>query len=167
MSIGISLRLREVSFQQIFRVAFFFGFFQFFMPILGWIMGQFFHKYIKAFDHWVAFTLLLAVGGKMIYESFRKKKHVFSDRSDPTKGLILFVLSVATSIDAFAVGISLSFFYRDILFSAAVIGIVAFILSTAGMRIGVKIGHLLGRKSEFIGGAILIIIGVKILTEHL
>jgi len=137
------------------------------MPILGWSAGQSIQKYIQAFDHWVAFGLLLLIGGKMIYESFELRKKEKKYESDPTKGLSLLLLSVATSIDALAVGLSLAFLGVGIVYPAVVIGFVAFILTLIGMKMGSLLGHLVKKRGEMLGGAILIIIGLVILFEHL
>jgi putative Mn2+ efflux pump MntP len=120
---------------------------------------------IEGYDHWVAFGLLAYVGGKMIVESFREQEKIH--REDPTKGLSLVMLSVATSIDALAVGLSFAFLKIPILYPSIIIGVVAFIMTMIGMVFGEKLGGLMGKKVETIGGVILIGIGVKILIEHL
>lgn len=167
VSLGLGLSLKPATGGQTFRLAFHFGFFQFLMPVVGWAAGETLIHHIEKYDHWVAFVLLLGVGGKMIYESFRPEKGSGSGRSDPTRGASLLVLSVATSLDALAVGLSLAALRVDIVFPAVVIGIVAFAMTVAGMKIGPSLGKIIGRRAELLGGVILILIGIKILVDHL
>jgi len=167
VSLGISTALGQTTKTQRLRLAFYFGFFQFLMPILGWSAGQGVQKYIQSFDHWVAFGLLLLIGGKMIYESFELGKKEKKYDSDPTKGLSLLLLSVATSIDALAVGLSIALLGVGIIYPAVVIGLVAFILTLVGMKIGALLRNLVRKRGELLGGVILLIIGLVILFEHL
>jgi putative Mn2+ efflux pump MntP len=167
VSLGLGLSLKPATGGQTFRLAFHFGLFQFLMPVVGWAAGETLIRHIEKYDHWVAFVLLLGVGGKMIYESFRPEKGSGSGRSDPTRGASLLVLSVATSLDALAVGLSLAALRVDIVFPAVVIGIVAFAMTVAGMKIGPSLGKIIGRRAELLGGVILILIGIKILVDHL
>jgi putative Mn2+ efflux pump MntP len=144
-------------------VALFFGGFQALMPLIGWILGNSFKSYIENFDHWVAFVLLSFIGGKMIYEAFQSE--------DEDCGCFdikeLFIMAIATSIDALAIGVSFAFLRVNILTAAIVIGLTTFCFSVAGIRIGNLFGCRYKSKSEFIGGMVLIIIGAKILLEHL
>jgi putative Mn2+ efflux pump MntP len=165
VSLGMSTALKATTKRQEFRVAFHFGFFQFMMPIIGWFAGQSIQEYIQPFDHWVAFGLLLFIGAKMIYESFESKAKKYD--SDPTKGLTLLLLSVATSIDALALGLSLAFLSVGIVYPAVVIGLVAFTLTLIGMKMGALLGNLIKKRGELLGGAILIVVGLVILFEHL
>jgi putative Mn2+ efflux pump MntP len=168
VSVGISLRPEGLTKKQTFRMAFHFGFFQFMMPLLGWQAARsILLDYIEPFDHWVAFGLLLIIGAKMIFECFRTGKETHKNQEDPTKGFLILLLSVATSIDALAVGMSLAALQVAILYPAAVIGIIAFVMTLLGAGIGPLLGRLVGRSAELIGGLILILIGVKILSEHL
>lgn len=167
VSLGISTAFKGTTKRQSLRVAFHFGFFQFLMPILGWSAGQSVQEYIQAFDHWVAFGLLLFIGGKMIYESFEFRKKEKKYESDPTKGLSLLLLSVATSIDALAVGLSLALLGVGIIYPAIVIGLVAFIITLFGMKIGALLGNLIKKRGELLGGVVLILVGLFILLEHL
>lgn len=168
VSVGVSLRPERLLFRQAFRIAIFFGFFQFMMPLFGWqATRSILLEYIEPFDHWVAFGLLLLIGARMIFESFRSKDETEERQKDRTKGFALLVLSLATSIDAFAVGMSLAALQTSILYPAAVIGIVAFVMSYLGTRIGPLLGQLAGKRAELFGGVILILIGAKILLEHL
>ncbi|MDH4258445.1 MAG: manganese efflux pump MntP family protein, partial [Candidatus Aminicenantes bacterium] len=116
---------------------------------------------------WVAFGLLLLIGARMIFESFRSRSETEEKQKDRTKGFALLMLSLATSIDAFAVGMSLAALQTSILYPAAVIGVVAFVMTYLGTRIGPLLGRLAGKRAELFGGLIIILIGAKILLEHL
>jgi len=148
-----------------FRLAFHFGLFQAMMPLIGWYAGSSVSHLISAFDHWVAFFLLLAVGGRMVVSSFREEAETFD--KDPSKGFSLVMLSVATSIDALAVGLSLAMINTGIWYPCAMIGIITAGLSVVGIRAGKYFGKKFGSRMELIGGVILIGIGVKILVSHL
>jgi putative Mn2+ efflux pump MntP len=167
VSIGLGLSLRPATGGQTFRLAFSFGLFQFLMPVLGWAAGARLIQHIARFDHWVAFLLLVAVGGKMIFESLMPEKNPQDRGNDPTRGLSLLVLSIATSLDALAVGLSLAALRVAIVFPAVVIGVVAFIMTVLGMKIGPALGKVIGRRAGLLGGAVLILIGIRILAEHL
>lgn len=167
VAVGVSLSLKEMTRRQAFRLAFLFGFFQFMMPILGWLAGQSLFRYIHAFDHWVAFGLLLFIGGRMAFESFRASEKAEKKVADPTKGLSLFILSLATSIDALAVGLSFAALHLTILYPAIVIGIICFLITAIGTKIGPVMGQLIGKRAELAGGLILIGIGIKILVDHI
>ncbi|NLE62642.1 MAG: manganese efflux pump [Bacteroidales bacterium] len=150
-------------YKQALLTAFIMGLFQALMPVLGWILGYSFADYIADFDHWVAFLLLSYLGGKMIYESFRKKEN----RCIAVSLKTLVILGIATSIDALAVGISFAFLKINILLPVVIIGLIAFVFSFAGVVIGFRFGKLKFIKVELIGGLILIGIGIKILIEHM
>jgi len=156
--------LGVVAKRQTFRLSFHFGLFQFMMPIIGWLAGVAVESLIQDFDHWIAFALLGYVGGKMIYES------VMGDdgepKGDPTRGMSLVALSVATSIDALAVGLSLGLLGVDVFVPAVIIGVVAATLTGIGLQIGRYAGLWLGPWMERVGGIVLIGIGVKIVLEH-
>jgi putative Mn2+ efflux pump MntP len=156
---------KQLHIKHILRMAFFFGGFQAFMPLFGALAGLSIRRYIEGYDHWAAFGILSALGAKMIYESFKigAKKGNF----DPSNTLILLALSVATSIDALAVGITLSFLQVSILIAVIIIGAITFALSYLGVHIGKSFDHFFENKIEAIGGIILIGIGVKIVFEHL
>lgn len=143
----------------------FFGFFQALMPVLGWLAGNGLRAFIVNVDHWIAFALLFLIGLKMLLESFQKNSDELE--MDFLHYGTLLLLAVATSIDAFAVGISFSFLNQNILLPIVVIGMVTFFISFAGVYAGTRYGHLLGDKFKAIGGLILIAIGAKILIEHL
>ena len=155
---------RQLHVKHALRMAIFFGAFQAFMPLIGSLAGLSFKDYITDFDHWIAFALLAAVGGKMIYESFKIKS--VEENPDPSKVFVLLVLSVATSIDALAIGITLSLITSSILVAVTIIGLITFALSYAGVLIGKKFGHFFENRIEALGGFVLISIGVKILCEH-
>lgn len=149
------------------KIAAFFGFFQAIMPIIGWAAGSSFKVYIMRIDHWIAFILLSAIGGKMIFESLKSKDNIEKAKCIIISNKELFVLAIATSIDALAVGVSFAFLNVAIFKAASIIGIITFAISFAGVIIGNKFGSIFKKKAEIIGGAILIIIGIKILTEHI
>lgn len=156
---------KQLNIKHAFRMALFFGGFQAFMPLVGSLAGFTVKSYITGYDHWVAFGILAAVGGKMIYESFKIK--AAQENLDPSNILILLVLAVATSIDALAVGVTLSFFGVPIGTAVTIIGLITFVLSWLGVFIGKRFGHFFENKIEALGGLILIGLGVKILFEHL
>lgn len=163
VSISYGSVLKSFECKKASITGFIMGFFQAIMPVLGWLLAYKFATYIVDFDHWIAFILLLFLGIKMIYESLKKdneKKICFSFKT-------LLILGVATSIDALAVGISFAFLTIDILLPVLIIGITAFIFSFVGVFIGQRFGKIKGVNIGFIGGLILISIGVKILMEHL
>jgi putative Mn2+ efflux pump MntP len=165
VAIGAGLQLCGATPRQVFRLAWHFGLFQALMPIIGWLAGRTVSEYIEPVDHWIAFGLLTFIGGKMIYEAFQHDEE--AEVCDPTKGWRMVMLSVATSIDALAVGLSLALLGTSIWWPALVIGIVAGVMTVIGMELGKRFGALLGRRMEIVGGLILIGIGVKILVEHL
>lgn len=165
VAISSGYMIKHIKAKNALTIAIFFGLFQAIMPIIGWLSGMTLRNFIAGFDHWIAFGLLCIIGGKMIYESF--KLATTENKIDPLNIYVLFILSIATSIDALAVGLSLSFLKVAIALPAIIIGIVTFILSFLGVYIGNKVGHFFEKKIEVIGGLILIGIGIKILVEHL
>jgi putative Mn2+ efflux pump MntP len=161
LSTGMALRCTAID---AFKLAFFFGFFQFMMPVIGWAGASSFSSLISSIDHWIAFALLSLIGIKMIYESLKKDEN----RECPVLNLrTLFILAIATSIDALAVGISFAFLNVSIVKPVIIIGLVTFSFSLAGVYIGKKSGHFFEKKMELFGGLILILIGIKILAEHI
>ncbi len=155
---------QQLQVRHALRMAVFFGGFQAFMPLIGSLAGMSVKDYIADYDHWIAFGLLAAVGGKMIYESFKiepAKKNL-----DPSNVIVLLVLALATSIDALAIGITLSLIVSSITIAVIIIGLVTFVLSYLGVFIGKKFGHFFESRIEAIGGLILIGLGVKIVLEH-
>jgi putative Mn2+ efflux pump MntP len=151
---------------QIFRVAFSFGLFQAVMPVLGWLAGRTVVEYIADYDHWVAFGLLAIVAGRMLWEAFRPGEREGKE-VDVSRGLLLLTLSIATSIDALAVGLSFGFLKVSIAVASPTIGIVAFIVTAVGFLLGRKAGGLIGKRAEAIGGIILLAIAFRILLSHL
>ena len=156
--------LNPLTRRHLFRLGFHFGLFQAMMPIGGWLIGMAVQEWISAYDHWIAFVLLAFVGGRMILEAFDEKED--KAVSDPTRGLTMVMLSVATSIDALAVGLSLAMLGVSVWRPAAVIGIVAGVLTVFGMLLGRRLGDNWGKRVEVCGGLVLCIIGLKILLEH-
>jgi putative Mn2+ efflux pump MntP len=167
VTLGMACGSKELTMKQAVRMAAYFGGFQFVMPVAGWLAGDKLLGFIKNFDHWVAFGLLALIGGRMIYESFELSEEEKICRPDQTQGTRLLVLSLATSIDAMAVGLSLGVIRTGIFYPAAVIGATSFVLTIAGAKLGPIAGRVAGRRAELLGGLILIGIGVKILIEHL
>ena len=163
--------IKNLHYTHALRIAFFFGLFQAVMPILGWAAGFYFRAYIESIDHWIAFSLLAFIGGKMIYESTIVKQNVCEIGNNKSKNCLnfstLIILSIATSIDALAVGISFSVLHINIIEPVLIIGAVTFVICLAGVYIGDRIGHFFEDKLEIAGGIILIIMGFKILLSHL
>jgi manganese efflux pump family protein len=161
VSIAAGLTIGTITPRHVFRISFHFGLFQFMMPILGWLAGSQLAAYIGSYDHWLAFILLAYVGGKMLWES-RYRKESKNDR-DPTRGLTLLTLSVATSVDALAVGLSMALLGVSMWFPSVVIGLVTAALSSVGVMFGSRLGPRWGRWADALGGVILIAIGLKVL----
>ena len=167
VSISCGITIPEPGPRHYFRLAFHFGLFQFMMPVIGYFGGAFLGSRIGAYDHWVAFALLAFIGIKMIKDSFSSEDPSCGPAKDPSRGLPLLVLAVATSIDALAVGVSIGVLGRPILLPSVIIGVVCALFSVLGVAIGAKAGPLLGRRAGALGGVMLIAIGVKIVIEHL
>lgn len=165
VSIGSGIAIQCLRARNALRVALFFGGFQALMPVMGWLAGRGLKSYVESFDHWIAFALLAGIGIKMIYESVWLKEA--QKKCDPLNLLVLFGLAIATSIDALAVGVSFAFLNVEIVSPALIIGAITFALCFAGVYIGNRIGDRLGTKMEVLGGIILILMGIKILLEHL
>jgi putative Mn2+ efflux pump MntP len=165
VALGAGLTLQPLTHRHVFRLSFHFGLFQALMPIAGWLAGAAVQERIGRYDHWVAFGLLAIVGGKAIWEAL----HGDADRPrrDPTRGWSLIVLSIATSIDALAVGLSLGVLGIRIWVPAVVIGGVCAAMTAIGMLLGWRVGAAWGRRVEVFGGLVLIVIGVKVLVQHL
>lgn len=158
------LKMKCIDLKYAFLIAGFFGVFQAAMPLLGWFLGKQFQSYITSFDHWIAFVLLLFIGGQMIWESFQKEvddKPLTYDLKELT------MLAIATSIDALAVGVTFAFLNIDILPAILTIGVITFLLSLLGVRVGNRFGVKYKSRAELFGGVILVLIGCKILLEHL
>lgn len=155
---------KHLNINHVLRMAAFFGLFQAFMPLIGWSIGLGLKDFISGVDHWIAFGLLSFIGLKMIYGA--RKLELGKKENGLTSVNVLLMLSVATSIDALAVGLSFAFLAVAIATPAIVIGTVTFLLSFLGASVGSKIGHLFENKIEVAGGLVLIGIGIKILVEH-
>jgi putative Mn2+ efflux pump MntP len=165
VSAGAGASGRSTGGRATFRLGFHFGLFQFLMPILGWFAGQTIAGAMVAFDHWIALVVLALVGGRMIRSGLRDEEE--PEAGDPSRGWTLILLSIATSIDALAVGFSLAMIGVDIWFPAVVIGVVTAAMSVAGLRLGTRLGVRFGHRMEVVGGMTLIYVGVRIVFEHL
>lgn len=165
VAIGIGAGSRKLYPRPVLRLSFHFGLFQFLMPIIGWAVGRSIAGYIGVYDHWLAFGLLAFVGVKMIRESFEPEDK--GSRTDATRGWTLVILSIATSIDALAVGLSFAFLNIGIYAASSMIGVVCFLMTASGMFFGQRLGSIFGKRAEIAGGLVLIAIGVKILYEHI
>jgi putative Mn2+ efflux pump MntP len=165
VSIAHGIAMRGVRLNGALKMAVSFGSFQAFMPLLGSGAGVSFRDFISGIDHWAAFGLLSLIGGKMIYESSRMRSS--EEKPKSLKVTALLILSIATSVDALAVGLSFSFLRMSIATPIIIIGIVTFLLSFIGVSFGSKLGHFFENKIEVVGGLVLIVIGTKILAEHL
>jgi putative Mn2+ efflux pump MntP len=165
VSITSGITVKNLKINNALKIAIFFGLFQAVMPTLGWLTGLSLRDFISGVDHWIAFGLLGSIGCKMIYESTKigsSKKEI-----NPLNVYVLLMLSIATSIDALAIGVSFAFLKVSIATPVIVIGTVTFLLSFLGVYVGKRIGHFFENKIEIVGGLILIGIGIKILVEHL
>ncbi len=165
VAVAAGLTIGQITHRHHFRLSFHFGLFQFLMPILGWLAGNTLTLYIQAYDHWVAFGLLSYVGGKMIWESAAGHDH-HAPRADPTRGWSLVTLSVATSIDALAVGFSMAALGVSVWIPSVVIGLVAGAMTILGLSFGRRLGEAWGRRAEVAGGIVLLGIGMRILYLH-
>lgn len=162
VSISSGIYLKKFYIQHAVKLALIMGFFQGGMTLLGWALGSRFSHYIENIDHWIAFVLLGYLGGKMIYESFKQEKEEISSLSNKT----LITMAIATSIDALVIGIGFAFLQTGIWFPVIIIAVTTFILSLIGVYTGTCFGNTRKINVEFFGGAVLIVIGIKILVEH-
>lgn len=163
IALGLKIPVKD-KWKVALKASVFFGVAQGVMPLIGWILGNGFSSYIEKFDHWIAFILLSIIGGKMIYEAISPEE----DDEDVDTGMKrMFILAIATSIDALAVGVSFAFLNVNIISAVLIIAIITFITCAIGVIIGKIFGDLFSGKAEIIGGIILIFIGLKILLEHL
>ena len=160
---GISLKSGGLKSASI--VGLYFGVFQAVMPLLGFFLAAQFASHIQAMDHWVAFALLAIIGGKMIWESFSKKEKPCEEVSLRPRKMI--PMAFATSVDAMAVGISFAFLQIDIVLAVSLIGVITCVLSMVGVKLGSLFGARFTKKAELMGGVVLVLIGTKILVEHL
>lgn len=168
VAIATGICLGTIHWRQNFRLAWHFGFFQAMMPVIGWSAGLTIRDLIARYDHWVAFGLLLLVALSMYREAFQNGDACERKANDPTRGMTMVMLSVATSLDALAVGLSLSVVKVSIWMPAAVIGVVACLFTTIGLHLGKRISRAahLRRMADGLGATVLVIIGLNILREH-
>ena len=158
------LSMKKLEWKKAIIIALYFGIFQAGMPVIGYFLGTAFESFVTQVDHWIAFILLSIIGINMIKEAFECDCENTNDKVDFKT---MFVLAIATSIDALAIGITFAFLRTNITLAAIVIGVITFILSLIGVKIGNKFGNKYQKKAEIFGGIILILIGAKILLEHL
>ena len=158
------LTLKKIKPRHLVITGLYFGGFQALMPLIGYFLGKSFSSYIEAVDHWIAFVLLFLIGANMIRESFSKDDESHTDDFS-LKSML--PLAVATSIDALAVGVTLAFLNVNVVSSVSLIGVITFVISAVGVWRGRVVGCKFKSKAEFSGGAILILMGLKILLEHL
>ncbi len=166
VSLTSGVLLKPFTPARILKIAIFMAVFQGGMPLIGWALGVGFKSYIESFDHWIAFSLLLYLGGKMIYEGWPRKGEEEPCCFDPAETRTLVGLSLATSIDALAVGLSFAFLGISMVAPAIIITLVTFLFSLAGIYVGHRFGRHIHNFAEVLGGVILVGIGVKILLEH-
>lgn len=167
VSICKGLNMNKVNYRHAGIIALFFGGFQAIMPLIGWVLGKQFERYITNIDHWVAFVLLLFIGGNMLRSALTEEEGCCCEQESKLDYKELVMMGIATSIDALAIGITLAFLQVSILPSITIIGITTFVISFSGVIIGNYFGLRYKKKAEICGGIILILIGVKILLEHL
>ena len=165
LSSGVALKPFKIS--NVLKIALYLSFFQAVMPVIGWFLGVGFVDIIHSIDHWIAFVLLLFLGGKMIFDVISPKEEEEQCCFNPTKTTTLIQMSIATSIDALAVGVSFACLKVQIVWAVLFIGVITFALSAVGVKVGSIFGAKYKSKAEFAGGLVLIIIGVKILLEGL
>lgn len=164
VSVANGLAIRDLNVKRILTISFLLALFHALMPLIGWFAGIGIERYIREFDHWVAFLLLSLIGVKMMYEGFKKNGIT---RDSELKILTLIGQSFATSIDAFAIGISFALLNLSIVTPVLIIGLITFIVSIIGLQLGKYFGKRIGKFIEIFGGVILLGIGIKILIEHL
>ena len=169
VSVCKGLNMSKINYKNAGIIALFFGAFQGFMPLIGYFLGTRFQRYIQSIDHWIAFGLLVFIGGQMIFEVFKGGEEALDEDGDKLQLKQLFILAIATSIDALAVGITFALLDGGvgIIASVLMIGIVTFIISFAGVIIGNRFGNKYESKAQLAGGIILVLIGLKILLEHM
>jgi putative Mn2+ efflux pump MntP len=165
VSITLGLSVEKLKVTQILIPGIYFGFFQALMPLIGYLGGYYFAGKIGHLDHWIAFVLLGLIGGNMIKDSFSKEEE--EDDENPFRFVKMLLLAIATSIDALAVGITYAFFKVNIIIAIIITGVITFIISMGGVKIGSLFGAKFKSKAELLGGLVLIILGTKILIEHL
>lgn len=165
VSVCKGLSMKKIDWKKAVIIGLYFGIFQAGMPIIGYFLGSFFEEAITSIDHWIAFILLAAIGGNMIREALKGEDE--SDSNDNVDFKTMIVLAIATSIDALAIGITFAFLNVNLPIALSSIGLITFALSIVGVKIGNKFGDKYESKAEIAGGVILIVLGLKILLEHL
>ena len=165
VSVTLGLTAKKPKINEVLQPGIYFGFFQALMPLIGYFAGISFAGKIQSLDHWLAFIILGFIGGKMIVESFLKKEKKVN--GNPFQFMKMLLLAIVTSIDALAVGITFSFFEVNIIKATIIIGIITFCISIGGVKVGNFFGTKFKSKAEFFGGAVLMLLGLKILMEHL
>lgn len=164
VSVCKGLAMKKMSWKKAIIIGLYFGIFQAVMPVIGYFLGTTFERFITYVDHWVAFILLVGIGINMVKEAFNKESE---NRNDNVEMKTMLVLSIATSIDALAIGITFACLKIHIVMPVITIGLITFIISVIGVKIGNQFGDKYGKKAEIMGGVILILLGIKILLEHL
>ena len=164
VSVCKGVQIKKLDYNKMIIVGLYFGSFQAIMPTIGYLLGTTFDDLVTQIDHWIAFALLSFIGLKMIKETLKKEESNINEKLDLKTML---VLAIATSIDALAVGITFAFLNVNLILSITIIGIITFLISIIGVKIGNKFGNKYEKKAEFVGGLILILLGFKILLEHL
>lgn len=164
VSVCKGLAMKKMSWKKAIIIGLYFGIFQAVMPVIGYFLGTTFERFITNVDHWVAFILLVGIGINMVKEAFNKESE---NRNDNVDMKTMLVLSIATSIDALAIGITFACLKIHIVMPVITIGLITFIISVIGVKIGNQFGDKYGKKAEIMGGVILILLGIKILLEHL
>ena len=164
VSVCKGLAMKKMSWKKAIIIGLYFGIFQAVMPVIGYFLGTTFEKFITYVDHWVAFILLVGIGINMVKEAFNKESE---NRNDNVDMKTMLVLSIATSIDALAIGITFACLKIHIVMPVITIGLITFIISVIGVKIGNRFGNKYEKKAEIMGGVILILLGIKILLEHL
>lgn len=164
VSVCKGLAMKKMSWEKAIIIGLYFGIFQAVMPVIGYFLGTTFEKFITNVDHWVAFILLVGIGINMVKEAFDKESE---NRNDNVDVKTMLVLSIATSIDALAIGITFACLKIHIVMPVITIGLITFIISVIGVKIGNRFGDKYEKKAEIMGGVILILLGIKILLEHL
>ena len=164
VSVCKGLAMKKMSWKKAIIIGLYFGIFQAVMPVIGYFLGTTFERFITNVDHWIAFILLVGIGINMVKEAFNKESE---NRNDNVDMKTMLVLSIATSIDALAIGITFACLKIHIVMPVITIGLITFIISVIGVKIGNRFGDKYGKKAEIMGGVILILLGIKILLEHL
>lgn len=161
-AVGMGVGTRWCGPRQIFRLSFHFGLFQFMMPLLGWLLGRQLSVWVERFGVWIAFGLLLTIGLKMVYEGAISRKEE-TECADPTKGVSLILLSLATSMDALGVGFSLGIIGQNLFSAAVIIGVTAGAMTWVAMKIGNRLSEQFATRMEIFGGGVLVVIAFKLL----